>query len=53
MEDISGSDPSPLRFGTSWRCGNGLFFEVPPPLESDALLTTLHPHLENANGVMR
>jgi hypothetical protein len=30
-----------LRVGTSWRCGDGLFFEV-PPLASDALLTTLH-----------
>jgi hypothetical protein len=30
-----------------WRCGDGLFFEV-PPLASDALLTTLHPILENA-----
>jgi hypothetical protein len=29
-----------------WRCGDGLFFEV-PPLESDALLKTLHPFLEN------
>jgi hypothetical protein len=29
-----------------WRCGDGLFFEVPPS-ESDALLTTLHPLLEN------
>jgi hypothetical protein len=29
-----------------WRCGDGLFFEV-PPLESDALLTTLNPLLEN------
>jgi hypothetical protein len=29
-----------------WRCGDGLFFEV-PPLASDALLTTLHPVLEN------
>jgi hypothetical protein len=29
-----------------WRCGDGLFFEV-PPLASDALLTTLHPLLEN------
>jgi hypothetical protein len=29
-----------------WRCGNGLFSEV-PPLASDALLTTLHPLLEN------
>jgi hypothetical protein len=35
-----------LRVGTLWRCGNGLFFEV-PPLVSDALLTTLHPLLEN------
>jgi hypothetical protein len=35
-----------LRVGTSWRCGDGLFFEV-PPLASDALLTTLHPLLEN------
>jgi hypothetical protein len=29
-----------------WRCGDGLFFEV-PPLASGALLTTLHPLLEN------
>jgi hypothetical protein len=29
-----------------WRCGDDLFFEV-PPLASDALLTTLHPLLEN------
>jgi hypothetical protein len=29
-----------------WRCGDGLFFEV-PPLASDALLTTLHPLLGN------
>jgi hypothetical protein len=29
-----------------WRCGDGIFFEV-PPLASDALLTTLHPLLEN------
>jgi hypothetical protein len=35
-----------LRVGTSWRCGDGLFFEV-PPLASEALLTTLHPLLEN------
>jgi hypothetical protein len=33
-----------LRVGTSWRCGDGLFFEV-PLLASDALLTTLHPLL--------
>jgi hypothetical protein len=35
-----------LRVGTLWRCGDGLFFEV-PPLVSDALLTTIHPLLEN------
>jgi hypothetical protein len=35
-----------LRVGTLRRCGDGLFFEV-PPLASDALLTTLHPLLEN------
>jgi hypothetical protein len=35
-----------LLLGTLWRCGDGLFFEV-PPLASDALLTTLHPLLEN------
>jgi hypothetical protein len=29
-----------------WRCGDDLFFEV-PPLASDALLTTLHPLLKN------
>jgi hypothetical protein len=29
-----------------WRCGDGIFIEV-PPLASDALLTTLHPLLEN------
>jgi hypothetical protein len=32
---------------TLWRCGDGLFFEV-PPLASNALLATLHPLLENA-----
>jgi hypothetical protein len=31
---------------TLWRCGDGLFFEV-PPLASGALLTTLRPLLEN------
>jgi hypothetical protein len=31
---------------TLWRWGDGLFFEI-PPLTSDALLTTLHPLLEN------
>jgi hypothetical protein len=35
-----------LRVGTLWRCGDGLFLEV-PPLASDALRTTLHPLLEN------
>jgi hypothetical protein len=35
-----------LPVGTLWRCGDGLFFEV-LPLASDALLTTLHPLLEN------
>jgi hypothetical protein len=35
-----------LRVGTLWRCGDGLFFEV-PPLASDVLLTTLHPLLQN------
>jgi hypothetical protein len=35
-----------LWVGTLWRCGDGLFFEV-PPLASDGLLTTLHPLLEN------
>jgi hypothetical protein len=29
-----------------WRCGDGLFFEV-PLLASDELLTTLHPLIEN------
>jgi hypothetical protein len=29
-----------------WRCGDGLFFEI-PPMASDAFLTTLHPLLEN------
>jgi hypothetical protein len=31
---------------TLWRCGDGLFFKV-PPLASDALLTMLHPLLKN------
>jgi hypothetical protein len=35
-----------LRVGTLWRCGDGLFFEV-PPLASDALLTTFQPLHEN------
>jgi hypothetical protein len=29
-----------------WRFDDGIFFEV-PPLETDALLTTLHSLLEN------
>jgi hypothetical protein len=29
-----------------WRCGDGVFFEV-PPLESNALHTTLHLLLKN------
>jgi hypothetical protein len=36
-----------LRVGTLWRCGDGLFVEI-PPLKRDAILTTLHPLLENA-----
>jgi hypothetical protein len=35
-----------LRVGTLWRCGDGLFFEV-PPLASDVVLITFHPLLEN------
>jgi hypothetical protein len=35
-----------LQVRTLWRCGDSLFFEV-PPLASDALLTTFHPLLEN------
>jgi hypothetical protein len=35
-----------LRVRTLWRCGDGLFFEVPPSA-SNAFLTTLHPFLEN------
>jgi hypothetical protein len=35
-----------LRVRTLWRCGDGLFFEVPPSA-NDAILTTLHPLLEN------
>jgi hypothetical protein len=40
-----------LRVGTLWRCGHGLFFEV-PPLASEAILTTLHPLLENGVTVI-
>jgi hypothetical protein len=35
-----------------WRCGDGLFFEI-PPFASDALLTTLHPLLENVLQTVR
>jgi hypothetical protein len=35
-----------LQVGTLWKCSDGFFFEV-SPLASDALLTTLHPLLEN------
>jgi hypothetical protein len=35
-----------LRFGTLWKYGDSLSFEV-PLFSSDALLTTLHPLLEN------
>jgi hypothetical protein len=35
-----------LRVGTLCRCDDGLFFEL-PPLPSDAILTALHPLLEN------
>jgi hypothetical protein len=34
-----------------WRCGDDAFFEV-PPLASDALLTTLHPLLENVMQIV-
>jgi hypothetical protein len=38
---------SPYYFESElWRCGDGLFFEV-PPLASDALLKTLHPLIKN------
>jgi hypothetical protein len=40
-----------LPVGTLWRCGDGRFFEV-PPLASDALLTVLHPLLENGLTVV-
>jgi hypothetical protein len=35
-----------FQVATSWRCGDGLFFEV-LAFASDALLTTLHPLLED------
>jgi hypothetical protein len=38
--------PLSLLVGNLLRCGDGLFFEVPPLLK-DALLTTLHPLLAN------
>jgi hypothetical protein len=40
-----------LPVGTLWKYGDGFFFEV-PPLASDALLTTLHPLLENGITVV-
>jgi hypothetical protein len=47
------------RLKSSWthlitprRCSDGLFFKV-APLASDALLATLHPLLENVNGIIR
>jgi hypothetical protein len=40
-----------FRVVTLWRCGVGLFFEV-PPLASDELLTTLHLLLENGLTVV-
>jgi hypothetical protein len=36
-----------LRVGALWKCDDGLAFEIPPFLKSEALLTTLHPLLEN------
>jgi hypothetical protein len=33
-------------------CYDGLFFEV-PPFASDALLTTLHPLLENGVSILK
>jgi hypothetical protein len=39
------------KFMDSWRCGDGLFFEVHPSA-SDVLLTTLHPLLENGVTVV-
>jgi len=30
-----------LRFGSSWRYSDGLFFELPPLAASDAFLSTL------------
>jgi hypothetical protein len=40
-----------IQVETLWRCGDGLFFEV-PPLVSDALVTMLHPLLENMMQTM-
>jgi hypothetical protein len=36
-----------LRVGTWWRCGDGLFFEVPPLVANDALHAAFQPLLEN------
>jgi hypothetical protein len=44
-----------LYYSESELCGGAVtvsFFEV-PPLANYALLTTLHPLLENVNGVIR
>jgi hypothetical protein len=35
-----------LQVGLLWRCGDSLFFKV-PPFASNALLIMLHPLLEN------
>jgi hypothetical protein len=35
-----------LQVRSLWRCGDGLFSEV-PPLASNALITSLHPLLKN------
>jgi hypothetical protein len=40
------------RVGNLWRCGYGLFFEK-APLAGSVFLTTLHPLLENVDGVIR
>jgi hypothetical protein len=45
-EILHGTSDSVRLFGALWKCGDGLFVEV-PPLARDAFLTTLHPFLEN------
>jgi hypothetical protein len=44
-----------LYYSESELCGGAVMVSVleVPPLTSDALLTTLHPFLENVNGVIR